>query len=128
MAEPNAHTSRLSMDPMLPQPLKDSSKPLNMFEQMMLSFEEHRPSADSPKEEQKVEGASERHVEWKNFICGTGLAGEFHLGTDELQNPKPTVCCNGPSILVHASNIRTFCMNSVMVCRYYVVSLTGAGY
>ena len=96
MAEPNAHTS--SMDPMLPQPLEDTSKPLNMFEQMMLSFEERRSSAESPREEQKVEGASERHVEWKNFICGTGLAGEFHLGTDELQNSKPTVCCSGPLI------------------------------
>ena len=94
MAEPSTHAS--SVDPMLPQLQEDSGKPLSMFEQMMLSFEEHRSSAESPKEEQKLEGASARHMEWKNFICGTDLAGEFHLGTEELQNSKPTVCCNRP--------------------------------
>ena len=91
MAEPNTHAT--SIDSMLPQPQEDSGKPLSMFEQMMLSFEEHRSSAKSPKEEQKVEGTSARHMEWKNFICGNSLADEFHLGTEELQNSNPTVCC-----------------------------------
>lgn len=91
MAEPNTHTT--SIDSMLPQPQEDSGKPLSMFEQMMLSFEEHRSSAKSPKEEQKVEDTSARHMEWKNFICGNSLADESHLDTEELQNSNPTVCC-----------------------------------
>lgn len=91
MAEPNTHAT--SIDSMLPQPQEDSGKPLSMFEQMMLSFEEHRSSAKSPKEEQKVEDTSARHMEWKNFICGNSLADESHLDTEELQNSNPTVCC-----------------------------------